>query len=136
MEKIHEIREVTNEKLSGNSWTSYEGFQIQTDLQLISIFIENEGKCCERSGYVVSEDDLSQFQGAEIREIVIVDTALNTKVRNATDSDNEDKYPHTLFVNVETNVGLLQFALYNMHNGYYGHDVRVVSKQLLHSAVL
>ncbi len=35
-----------------------------------------------------------------------------------------------MFVNLETNVGLLQFVAYNSHNGYYGHDAVLVSKQL------
>lgn len=33
-----------------------------------------------------------------------------------------------MFINVETTRGLLQFAAYNEHNGYYGHDVLLVSK--------
>ena len=33
-----------------------------------------------------------------------------------------------MFINVETTKGLLQFAAYNEHNGYYGHGVKLVSK--------
>lgn len=33
-----------------------------------------------------------------------------------------------MFINVETTKGLLQFVAYNEHNGYYGHDVLLVSK--------
>ena len=33
-----------------------------------------------------------------------------------------------MFINVETTRGLLQFAAYNEHNGYYGHEVKLVSK--------
>ena len=33
-----------------------------------------------------------------------------------------------MFINVETTNGLLQFVAYNEHNGYYGHEVKLVSK--------
>lgn len=33
-----------------------------------------------------------------------------------------------MFINVETTKGLLQFVAYNEHNGYYGHEVKLVSK--------
>ena len=37
-----------------------------------------------------------------------------------------------MFVNLETSEGLLQFVAYNAHNGYYGHEAVLVSKQLNH----
>lgn len=33
-----------------------------------------------------------------------------------------------MFINVETTKGLLQFVAYNEHNGYYVHEVKLVSK--------
>lgn len=33
-----------------------------------------------------------------------------------------------MFINVETTKGLLQFVAYNEHNGYYEHEVKLVSK--------
>ena len=36
----------------------------------------------------------------------------------------------TMFVNFETSSGTFQLTCYNSHNGYYGHDVTVVSNQL------
>ena len=41
-----------------------------------------------------------------------------------------------MFVNVETDKGLLQFVAYNEHNGYYGHEACVISKHLNESEYL
>jgi hypothetical protein len=34
-----------------------------------------------------------------------------------------------MFVNLETSEGILQFVAYNSHNGGYGHDAVLISKQ-------
>jgi hypothetical protein len=39
-------------------------------------------------------------------------------------------------VNIDTDRGQLQFVAYNEHNGYYGHNAVVVSKQLTHEECL
>jgi len=39
------------------------------------------------------------------------------------DYDDDDKATSTMFINIDTSEGLLQFAAYNSHNGYYGHSV-------------
>ena len=35
-----------------------------------------------------------------------------------------------VFVNFDTSAGLFQLVAYNQHNGYYGHEVLVVSNEL------
>lgn len=47
------------------------------------------------------------------------------KTRRFRSKQNLIKY---MFINVETTNGLLQFVAYNEHNGYYGHEVKLVSK--------
>ena len=34
-----------------------------------------------------------------------------------------------MFVNINTSNGALQFAAYNEHNGYYGHEAVVISEK-------
>jgi hypothetical protein len=41
-----------------------------------------------------------------------------------------DDETSTIFVNIETSRGTLQFIAYNRHNGYYGHKVKIDSIQL------
>jgi len=131
MEKILRIEE-TNFKTKENDWNSYEGYQIITDKQTIKLGISDGQSCCERSGYFMSEDDFSEFIGANLIDLAITDTCLNTKKL-----EEEELYePDLMFVNLNTDKGLLQFVAYNSHNGYYGHSAVVVSEQLNHEEVL
>ncbi len=58
-----------------------------------------------------------------------MDNALNnTKIEELESLESGG----AMFVHLETSEGLLQFVAYNSHNGYYGHDAVLVSKQLNH----
>lgn len=131
MEKILRIEE-TNFKTKENDWNSYEGFQVITEKQTIKLGISDGQSCCERSGYFMSEDDFTDFIGANLIDLAITDTCLNTKKLE----DEELYEPDLMFVNLNTDKGLLQFVAYNSHNGYYGHSAVVVSEQLTHEEVL
>lgn len=115
------------------------GFQIVTNAQTITLAIYDEPSCCESWGYLLSEDDTGKFVGAELRGIRITDT--NRSQRRFTTDWNDDDAEHldagnVMFVDIETDLGVLQFVAYNAHNGYYGHEARVSSRQLTHSEVL
>ena len=109
---------------------SEEGFEIVCDDQMIEVKIDAVSDCCEVWGHVASENDFSKFIGAGVVGVRVVDTALRTY-------DGIPEYEtEIMFVNVDTTAGMLQFAVYNSHNGYYGHTARVSSRDLDHSEVL
>lgn len=122
-----------------------EGFKIITNKQEILLLIDSMQCCCEDFGYFLTEDSIDKYIGAEIRDITITDTLLKTIdfkplgdcnyiVDNATPETGLNMYNgDTMFVNINTNIGTLQFCAYNEHNGYYGHEAQVISKQLKHS---
>ena len=117
MEKILKIEET--------SFDGKDGFVITTDQQEIKLGIDNGQCCCENWGYFMSEDDLSEFVGSNLIAVKVVDTALKKW------DEIEDMYEgDAMFVNIETSNGLLQFVAYNEHNGYYGHEACVISKQV------
>ncbi len=146
MEKILEIKEITGLKLgnwgksTGNNgsqlgisqminalcgYGEYDGYLIKTDEHEYHILIDNGQSCCESWGYFSSEDDFDDFIHKELKEVRLTDTALNQKVV-------ENVLPYGLdyggiqfvdFVMVDGDV--LQFAVYNEHNGYYGHSILV-----------
>lgn len=118
--KIINIEEVHGFKIG--DWASYDGFKIQTDEKEVMLLISDSQGCCESWGHITSADDIKDFIGAEIIKIEEVDTAYNKKVIDAT---SELDSGGAVFLNVETDKGLLQFAVYNAHNGYYGHGVLV-----------
>ena len=106
---------------------NWNGYKITTDEQEIKILIENEQFCCEDWGYICSEDNLSDFIGAEIISIKTTDDALKTTELKLEDVGVSGR---CFFVTIETTKGPLQFTLYNEHSGYYGHEVRIISKQI------
>lgn len=132
MEKILRIEE-TAFKVKEYAWRDYVGYQIITDVQTIRVGISDGQDCCEVYGYLITNDDIEDFIGAGLIEISITDTALNNK------KIEELEYLDcggAMFVNFETTEGLLQFVAYNAHNGYYGHDAVLLSKQLNHEEYL
>ena len=135
-EKILSIAEINKQNECSGTW--YEGFEIKTDKQSILILIESGRNCCEDYGYIVSEDDLKYFIGAEVMTISVTDTTHNTKMVKKFEEMAYSIYGYKdgeksmdlecggiEFVNVGTNKGELQFAVYNCHNGYYGHNIMI-----------
>lgn len=126
METILRIEETTFKK-SKEDYDNFDGFQIITDLQTIKIGISNSQCCCENFGCIITNDDIKDFINSNLISVAIVDTALdNKKIEEIEYLDCGD----TMFVNLETTNGLLQFVAYNSHNGYYGHEAVLISKQL------
>jgi hypothetical protein len=132
-EKILRIEETTFTARTDGPFKDFDqdcdGYEIITDQQKIQIGVSNDQNCCERWGYMVSEDSIQDFIGAELLGIEVVDTARNVtkwEEKNPYGLDSGD----VMFVNVNTNRGTFQIAVYNSHNGYYGHTGYVISKQL------
>lgn len=124
MEIVKNIKEV-NDVDFGERWSEYDGYCIETDKRQLYFVISNEQCCCENWGYLSSEDDFGSFIGSELKNVYVTDTKLETIVPKMEEDLDAGS---AMFINVETTRGLLQFAAYNEHNGYYGHDVLLVSK--------
>lgn len=125
--KIEEMSDVTHTTRDGYGPSMYDGYKITTDAQEIFILVSNGQSCCEQYGYVSSEDELQSFVGSELSDVKVVDTAINEKMLEVGGNLYEGDI---MFVNLETNKGTLQFAVYNSHNGYYGHSGIVESIQV------
>lgn len=99
-----------------------DGFEIKTDKHTWHILIDNGQSCCESWGYVVSDEDFSKFIGKELSDVRMTDVGLNTKMADL--SKEADYGGGVQFVDfMFTDNTVLQFAVYNAHNGYYGHDI-------------
>lgn len=137
-EKIKEIRPYEG----GESYSREAGFEIVTDKQTIVLAIDDESCCCESWGYFLTEDETDKFIGAELRGVEITDTNRSNKTfPTGWDSEDGENVIHiedgdTMFVDIKTDRGTLQFVAYNAHNGYYGHEARVRSTQLSTSKIL
>ena len=107
-----------------------DGYAVETDQHTYHVLIDNEQSCCESWGYFASEDDLTAYVGAELREVRLTNTALNTERVEASGyygygEDESDDGGGIQFVDFVTDRGTFQLAVYNGHNGYYGHGIIV-----------
>lgn len=111
----------TTFKTGENSWSGFDGFVLTLENGTeVKLGISNGQNCCENWGYLISEDNLDEYVGAQYQGVEVVDTKLATIELNGTyESD-------CMFVNILTSKGVLQFVAYNEHNGYYGHDAVVI----------
>lgn len=137
MEKILRIEESTFE--NENRGVTFVGYQVITDQQTIKVGISDGQSCCEDYGYLITNDEIEDFIGANLLSISIVDTALNNKKLEKLEQLEKlvsVETVGTMFVNFETSKGLLQLVAYNAHTGDYGHYAVLVSKQLNHDVFL
>lgn len=107
-------------------YCDYDGYKIETTEHVYHILIDDCQNCCESWGYFTSEDDFEDFIGKELIDIELTDTALN-KIKleeNCPYFDCDES--RIQFVDFKFSDGsVLQFAVYNEHNGYYGHPILV-----------
>ena len=108
--------------------SSYDGYKVKTSEHEYLILIDNEQNCCESWGYFASEDDFDSFIGKSLNSIELTDLALNNK--KVEESGYYDDCGGIQFVNFKFNDGsVLQFAVYNAHNGYYGHPIIIAKDE-------
>lgn len=100
---------------------SYDGYKVKTDKHEFLLLIDNGQCCCESWGYFYLNDDEQEFIGSELRAVNLTDKALNKK--KVDESGYYEECGGIQFVDFETDKGILQFAVYNAHNGYYGHPI-------------
>jgi len=67
--------------------------------------------CCECSRYMVTADDLSEYENA---------TLLDFELKRAPNSEDEYGEHEIQFLDDKTDKGIFQMANHNEHNGYYG----------------
>lgn len=122
--RINEVYDVKPGKEIFHEFTTFDGYEILLDdASKISLLVEGIQICYENWGYLWTSDNLNEFIGAEYvgTEVVNGDLSKRAVVEGHIPAEEE-----AMFVNVLTNVGPLQFAAYNVHNGFYRHAVLVV----------
>lgn len=101
----------------------YDGYSIVTSQHAFLILIDNGQSCCENWGYFSTEDDFSTYIGKELKEVNLTDTALNKRKVEENGYYGYDAGGIQFVDFVFTDGSVLQFAVYNDHNGYYGHGI-------------
>lgn len=104
-------------------YSSMDGYKVETNEHVVYVLIDNGQSCCESWGYLTSEDNLEYYLGSELKEVSLTDKALNQKV--VEQSGYYDDCGGIQFVDFVTDKGTFQLAVYNAHNGYYGHGILI-----------
>lgn len=106
----------------------YEGFIVilenEKEIKKIELLIENGQSCCEDFGYMSSEDNFDKFIGSKVKEIITTDTERASSTVDFINSERIEE-GQLMFLTLETSKGVLQFVVYNIHNGYYGHTALI-----------
>jgi hypothetical protein len=103
-------------------YSSMDGYKIETDKHVFYVLIDNGQSCCESWGYLSSDDDFTKVIGRELVEVNLTDTSrLKENIDDLLYLDEGG----VQFVDFVTDRGVLQLAVYNGHNGYYGHGILV-----------
>jgi hypothetical protein len=123
--------------LPPGQYGKFAGYEVLTNRQRIRLLISDEASCCESWGYFLSEDDTKSFEGAEFMGVRVVDVNLTSKTfdndwRKAGPDNISLDDGDTMFVNIQTDRGVLQFVAYNAHNGYYGHAALITQEAIVH----
>ena len=110
---------------SGERYDRYDGYEVVTDQCTYRVLISNYQSCCESWGFMVVNDDVDSFVGKALKEVRMTDTALNT--RKIEEEVGDLDYGGIEFVDFVFDDGdILQIAVYNGHNGCYGHDIKLM----------
>lgn len=114
-----------------------DGYEVETNLHKIRVLIDNSQSCCESWGYIQSEDDLTPYIGSELIDINLTDTANNVEMLKNESLEYGFDRGGIQFVDFATRKGTFQLAVYNAHNGYYGHGIIIaVDDDIIHDDTL
>lgn len=120
IEEIENVSPDNNFEQSKTWYGGFDGIHIKTEKNEIYFLIDNEQNCCESWGYLSSNDDYNEFIGAEYQGY----NNITSEKLSAQIGDVEEG--GTVFLNIITDRGTLQFAVYNRQNGCYGHKVLII----------
>mgnify|MGYP000876036974 FL=1 len=130
-EYIESIIEFHNRKV--NKYDRWDGLSVTTNKRRITLAISSVQSCCEHYGTILSEDDKSLYIGTELMSINFIDACSYDECEVLKKSRLESCDVDVLdcaFINLNTDKGKLQFAVYNNHNGYYGHDIKFIEEDI------
>jgi len=108
------ITDIDSDYFVKEAYSRLSGLKVSTNKGDIMLLISPDSNCCEDYGdmFLETPDDISRFIGAKVIEISDV-TTVNCK--ESYDCGGETQ------LKIVTNKGVLQYAVYNDHNGYYSH---------------
>jgi len=110
------ILSITGDYSKEHGYYNLTGLKIETDKGNIELLISDNQSCCENwdALFLETPDDLSKVIGARLIEVSDIEISTQEYDQNSCEL-NETQ------LRVVTTKGIIQFAVYNQHNGYYSH---------------
>lgn len=96
-------------------WMGYT-FIMSDPEKNIQLKISSEKNCCEKFG-VFTDANMLDFIGAEYEEISVGDIIK----MEGEDCNNSLQ----ITIKITTNKGAINILFYNIHNGFYKHDIKI-----------
>ena len=112
------IMHINSDYSQSRKYDNLEGLHIATDKGDIKILISDGQSCCKDAGskFLETPDNIEKFIGSTILKIEDVCVGLT-----AAEDDYVFDRVGEVQLKVTTTKGVLQYAVYNEHNGYYSH---------------
>lgn len=117
----------------------FSGVQIAlSDGSSVMFGIQSGHNCCETWDYLHSADNFDDYIGAEFLGLVEKDTWPENIKDEWVDKQLNSEWNELGFqaIDVLTSKGVLQFAVYNSHNGYYSHATILVDRDRVEESSL
>ena len=108
------ITAIDSDHYEKQGYNKMEGLCITTDKGSIKLLIDNQSCCCETWGaeFLETPDDISKHIGA---------TLLSVEAISISSPRDDDEEANETQLRITTSAGIIQYAVYNSHNGYYSH---------------
>ena len=118
------IGEILDFQIRSKPHLFFDGYEVRTTGKTYRVLIENSQNCNEHWGYFSShDDDFDRFLCKQLTGVYLTDTALDKQKVDSLHLECGD----IQFVDFCFSDGdKFQLAVYNAHNGYYGHKVLVL----------
>jgi hypothetical protein len=130
MNNVDKILRIEESFRGNKKLKDFDGYTLETREKIYYIAISTGQSCCEEYGTIQSNDNLSEFIGSEIKDITYSNCAdySDCEIFEKAVSPGYSAYNvfDCAFIDVNTDIGSFQLAVYNLHNGYYGHDIQVI----------
>ena len=122
--KIRSIDVNASFKPETDSWSGYDGVIITFDDNTqLKFGINDSQDCCEQWGYLHSVDEVEEFIGAEYLGYEERNTWPEQVKESECDMGGGGGFQA---IDVKTSNGVMQFVVYNSHNGYYSHSTILI----------
>jgi len=122
MKKVYALGEVIIDSIEEYCIKGFEGWCIHTSKGAIYLAIDDTKQGCEYFGYAIEcegQGDFNFYKGASIMRV-----EQDASPYNGFQGDEYSLGGYTN-LNIVTNKGVINFWVYNLHNSFYEHAVKI-----------